>query len=172
MEDYTYHLSPKGHQVLGAHMLEICPSIAAAKPTLEIHPLGIGGKEDPVRLVFDARRRPGRQRLARRPGQPVPPDRERSRRPQARRSCRSCPSPARVWECRPDFKTATGAWILAGGAHHTGYSSALTTEMLEDFAEMAGVELSVIDTETRLRSYKEQLRNNDLYYHLAQGIRG
>lgn len=169
MEDYTYHLDPAGHQVLGAHMLEICESIAATKPSLEIHPLGIGGKEDPVRLVFDAPAGPAlnasiidlgnRFRLlvnevtaVKTPALP--------RLPVARA----------VWECKPDFKTACAAWIYSGGAHHTGFSYSVTTEHLEDFAEMAGVELVVIDEDTKIREFKSQLRNNEIYYHLAQGL--
>ena len=134
MEDYTYHLSPKGHQVLGAHMLEICESIAATKPTLEIHPLGIGGKEDPVRLVFDARTGPAlnaslvdlgnRFRL-------IVNEVDAVKTPKLPK----LPVARAVWECRPDFKIACAAWILAGGAHHTGYSYAVTTEHLEDFAD-------------------------------------
>jgi L-arabinose isomerase len=170
MEDYTYHLSPGGHQVLGAHMLEICPTISATKPTLEIHPLGIGGKEDPVRLVFDAATGPAlnaslvdmgnRFRLlvnevnaVKTPALP------------------KLPVARAVWECKPDFKTACAAWILAGGAHHTGYSYSVTTEMLEDFANIAGIELAVINGDTKLSDFKQDLRNNEVYYHLAQGIR-
>jgi L-arabinose isomerase len=170
MEDYTYHLSPQGHQVLGSHMLEVCETIAAGKPTLEIHPLGIGGKEDPVRLVFDAPAGPAlnaslidlgnRFRLlvnevtaVKTPKLP------------------KLPVARAVWECQPDFKTACACWILAGGAHHTGYSYAVTTEMLEDFATIAGVELAVINDDTTLGDFKQTLRNNEVYYHLAQGIR-
>ncbi len=170
MEDYTYHLSPKGHQVLGAHMLELCASIAAARPSLEIHPLGIGGKEDPVRLVFDAAAGPAlnaslvdlgnRFRLIVNEVTTIKPPR-----------LPKLPVARAVWECQPDFKTACGAWILAGGAHHTGYSQAVTAEMLEDFATMAGIELVSIDADTKLSEFKQTLRNNEVYYHLAQGIR-
>ena len=170
MEDYTYHLSPKGHQVLGAHMLEICPSIAAGKPTVEIHPLGIGGKEDPVRMVFDAATGPAlnaslvdlgnRFRLivnevtaVKAPKMP------------------KLPVARAVWECKPDFKTACAAWIYAGGAHHTGYSTVVTSEMLEDFATIAGIEMVLIGADTKLSDFKQTLRNNEVYYHLAQGIR-
>ena len=170
MEDYTYHMDPAGHQVLGSHMLEICPSIAAGKPKLEVHPLGIGGKEDPVRLVFDAP--PGRainaalMDLGNRfrllvnevdvvtPPQPLP----------------KLPVARAVWECRPDFKTACAAWIYAGGAHHTGFSYSVTTEHMEDFSEIANIEIVVIDADTRLRQFKQDLRNNELYYHLAPGL--
>jgi L-arabinose isomerase len=171
MEDYTYHLSPKGHQVLGAHMLEICESIAATKPSLEVHPLGIGGKEDPVRLVFDARTGPAlnaslvdlgnRFRL-------IVNEVDAVKTPKLPK----LPVARAVWECRPDFKTACAAWILAGGAHHTGYSYAVTKEHLEDFATMAGIEFVVIDADTKLAQFKQDLRTNEVYYHLAQGLRG
>jgi L-arabinose isomerase len=170
MEDYTYHLDPAGHMVLGAHMLEICPSIAAGKPSLEVHPLGIGGKEDPVRLVFDAP--PGaainasiidlgnRFRLLINEVDVVAPPHPLPKLPVARA----------VWECRPDFKTACAAWIYAGGAHHTGFSYNVTTEQMEDFAEIAGIETVVIDASTKLRSFNQVLRNGEIYYHLAQGL--
>ena len=170
MEDYTYHMHPGGHQVLGAHMLEICPTIASAKPSVEIHPLGIGGKSDPVRMVFDAP--PGdalnaslidlgnRFRLLVNEVKAV----ETPRLPKL-------PVARAVWECKPDFKTACAAWILAGGAHHTGYSYTVTTEMLEDFATIAGIELVTIDAATRLTDFKQTLRNNEVYYHLNQGFR-
>ena len=170
MEDYTYHLHPDGHLVLGAHMLEICESIAAAKPSLEIHPLGIGGKEDPVRLVFDAPAGPAinaslidlgnRFRLLVNEVDVVKPPKPLPKLPVARA----------VWKCRPDFKTACAAWIHAGGAHHTGFSYAVTTEHMEDFAEIAGLELAVIDSRTDLRAFRQQLRHNELYYHLAPGL--
>ncbi|MBE7184825.1 MAG: L-arabinose isomerase [Methylobacterium mesophilicum] len=170
MEDYTYDLTPGGEKVLGSHMLEICPSIAKGKPGLEVHPLGIGGKEDPVRLVFDAPTGKAlnaslvdlgnRFRLIVNEVDAVEhPDLPK------------LPVARAVWECRPDFKTACAAWIYAGGAHHTGYSYAVTTEMLEDFANIAGIETVVIDADTRLSSFKQDLRNNEVYYHLAQGIR-
>jgi len=170
MEDYTYHMDPSGPQVLGAHMLEICPSIAVGKPKLEIHPLGIGGKDDPVRLVFDAQTGPAlnaslidlgnRFRLivnevtAVKPAHPLP----------------NLPVARALWECKPDFKTALAAWIYSGGAHHTGYSYSVTTEHLRDFAEIAGIEIVVIDGDTKLESLRNELRWNELYYHLAPGI--
>jgi L-arabinose isomerase len=170
MEDYTYHMSPRGHQVLGAHMLEICPTVAAGKPSVEIHPLGIGGKSDPVRMVFDApagealnaslidlgnrfRLLVNEVRAVKTPRLP------------------KLPVARAVWECKPDFKTACAAWILAGGAHHTGYSYSVTTEMLEDFATIAGIELVTIDAGTRLSEFKQTLRNNEVYYHLNGGFR-
>ena len=171
MEDYTYHLEPGNHRVLGAHMLEVCPSIAAGKPRLELHPLSIGGKADPVRLVFDAP--PGdavnvslvdlgnRFRLIVNEVTAV----EHPELP-------NLPVARAVWACKPDFKTAVAAWIYAGGAHHTVYSYAVTTEYLEDFAEMTGAELVVIDAATQLREFKNELRHNDLAYALSQGLRG
>lgn len=170
MEDYTYHLGVQKPQVLGAHMLEVCPSIAATVPFLEIHPLSIGGREDPVRLVFDAQTGPAinaslidlgnRFRL-------IVNEVEAVAHPELPR----LPVARAVWECKPDFKTACAAWIYAGGAHHTGFSYAVKTEHLEDFAEIAGVELVVIDDSTRLRSFKSDLRFGELYYALAQGMR-
>ena len=170
MEDYTYHLAADGHQVLGAHMLEICPSIAIGRPSLEIHPLSIGGKEDPVRLVFDAPNGPAlnaslidlgaRFRLLINEVVAVdhPP-------------LPKLPVARAVWECKPDFKTACGAWILAGGAHHTGFSYSVTAEMLEDFATIAGVEFVKIGEGTTLPALKQDLRADDVYYYLAQGFR-
>jgi L-arabinose isomerase len=170
MEDYTYHLDPSGYKVLGAHMLEVCESIAAGKPSLEIHPLSIGGKEDPVRLVFDTPPGPAinasvvdlgnRFRLLVNEVEVVAPDRPLPKLPVARA----------VWLCKPDFKTACHAWILAGGAHHTGFSQALASEHMEDFAEMLGIEFALIDGRTDVRSFKQELRANEIYYHLTQGL--
>jgi L-arabinose isomerase len=172
MEDYTYHLDPKRSLVLGAHMLEICPSIAKGRPSLEVHPLGIGGKADPVRLVFDTPAGSGlnasmidlgnRFRLLLNEVDVVPPDKPLPRLPVARA----------VWMPKPDFPTSAAAWIYAGGAHHTGFSQAVTTEMIEDFADMAGVELVVIDADTRLRQFKQELRWNEVYYGLNRGFTG
>ncbi len=170
MEDYTYHLHPDGRLVLGAHMLEICPSIAADKPALEVHPLGIGGKEDPLRLVFNAHAGAAinaammdlgnRFRLLVNEVDVIAPPQPLPKLPVARA----------VWQPRPDFKTACAAWIYAGGAHHTGFSYSVTSEHMEDFAEMAGIELVVIDKGTALREFKQTLRNNEVYYHLAPGL--
>ncbi len=170
MEDYTYHLHPDGRLVLGAHMLEICPSIAADKPALEVHPLGIGGKEDPLRLVFNAHAGAAinaammdlgnRFRLLVNEVDVIAPPQPLPKLPVARA----------VWQPRPNFKTACAAWIYAGGAHHTGFSYSVTSEHMEDFAEMAGIELVVIDKDTTLREFKQTLRNNEVYYHLAPGL--
>jgi L-arabinose isomerase len=170
MEDYTYHLDPAGPLVLGAHMLEICESIAAGKPSLEVHPLGIGGKEDPVRLVFNAPAGAAinaslvdlgpRFRFVVNEVDVIRPPHPLPRLPVARA----------VWKCRPDFKTACGAWIRAGGAHHTGFSYAVTTEHMRDFAELAGVELVVIDGKTELPQFEKELRWNEAYYHGSLGV--
>jgi len=171
MEDYTYHLHPDGKKVLGAHMLEICPSIAEGKPTLEVHPLSIGGKADPARLVFDVAPGTGinaslmdmgnRFRMVVNPCEVVPADAPLPKLPVARL----------LWKPYPNLEIAAGAWILAGGAHHTGFSMALTSEHLEDFSEIAGIEFLLIDRDTTISSIKKELRWNDLYYHLARGIR-
>jgi L-arabinose isomerase len=170
MEDYTYHLDPKNTKVLGAHMLEVCPSTAEGKPSLEVHPLGIGGKADPARLVFCAGAGPAlnaslvdlgnRFRLIVNTVDVVAPDGALPHLPTARA----------VWVPQPDLKVAAGAWIRAGGAHHTAFSQALTPEHLEDYAEMAGIEFVLIDKETRLRELKKELRWNEAYYHVARGL--
>ncbi len=169
MEDYTYHLR-NGGQVLGAHMLEVCPTLAAAKPSLEIHPLAIGGKADPIRLVFTASSGTGvnaslidmgnRFRLVVNKIEVVHPKEPLSKLPVARA----------VWEPKPNLKVAATTWIAAGGAHHTCLSTALTPEHLEDFAHIAGIEYLLIDEETRLRDFQKELRWNDLYYGLANGF--
>jgi L-arabinose isomerase len=167
MEDYTYHLAPSGPAVLGAHMLEVCPSTALNKPTLEIHPLSIGGKADPARLVFEVPAGPAvnaavidlgdRFRMIVGEVEVVAPEHPLPKLPVARA----------LWQPKPDLETATAAWIMAGGGHHTGFSQALTVEHLEDFAEMAGTELVVIDEHTRLREMRSRLRWNAAYYRLA-----
>ncbi len=170
MEDYTYHLDPERPLVLGAHMLEICPSLAQDRPSCEIHPLSIGGKSDPVRLVFDTPPGPAvnasmvhlgnRFRLVVNEVEAVAPPQPLPRLPVARA----------VWEPKPNLTVAAAAWIYAGGAHHTGFSQAVTTEMLEDFATIAGVELVVIDADTRLRRFKQELEWNEAAYALRQGF--
>ncbi len=158
MEDYTYHLEPGGQKVLGAHMLEVCGSIAAGKPSLEVHHLGIGGKEDPPRLVFDVPEGPAmnvsmidmgdRFRLITNTVKVVRPVKPLPKLPVARA----------LWIPQPDLKTAAAAWIYAGGAHHTVFSQAVGTEYMDDFAEMAGIEHLVIDESTTLRAFKHALR--------------
>ncbi len=166
MEDYTYHLEPGNTKVLGAHMLEICPSIAKSRPSLKVHPLGIGGKADPVRLVFDTPTGNAintslidlgnRFRFLANAVEVVAPDMPLSKLPVARA----------IWKCEPDFQTAATAWIYGGGAHHTVFSQAATVEMIEDFAEMAGVEFLIIDENTTLGDFKKELQNNEVYYGL------
>ena len=168
MEDYTYHFSPSGDKVLGAHMLEICPSIANNKPSLEIHPLGIGGKEDPVRLVFDSQTGPAinaslidlgpRFRLIVNKVDVVPTDEPLPKLPVARA----------LWVPQPNLKVAAATWILAGGAHHTGFSLSLTSEYMEDFAEMAGIEYLLIDENTTTSQFKKELNWNHTAYWLTR----
>ncbi|QDK80995.1 L-arabinose isomerase [Spirosoma sp. KCTC 42546] len=164
MEDYTYHFDPVNPLVLGSHMLEICPSIAAGKPTCEIHPLGIGGKADPVRLVFNAPAGPAinvslidmgnRFRLLVNEVEAVEVPEALPKLPVARA----------IWKPMPDMQTGCAAWILAGGAHHTVYSQNLTTDQIEDFADIFGVELVVIDRNTNLRQLKNELRWSEAAY--------
>jgi L-arabinose isomerase len=170
MEDYTYHLEPNNHLVLGSHMLEICPSIAQSKPSCEIHPLGIGGKEDPVRLVFDAPAGAAlnaslidlgnRFRLLVNEVDAIQPPHALPNLPVARA----------VWKCRPDFATACESWIHAGGAHHTGFSYTVTREHLEDFATIAGIECVVIGDKTEAGAFRQELRANEVYHHIAGGF--
>jgi len=166
MEDYTYHLAPGANQVLGAHMLEICPSIASDKPRIEVHPLGIGGKDDPVRMVFSAPPGPAlnatlidlghRFRLIVNEVNAVEPP-----------PLPKLPVARALWECKPNFKTAVASWIYAGGAHHTGYSYSVTTEHLRQFAEIAKIEILVIDEGTKIAEFKNELRWNEAAFRLG-----
>jgi L-arabinose isomerase len=169
MEDYTYHFDPKEMRVLGAHMLEVCPTIALAKPSVEIHPLSIGGKEDPARLVFKTA--PGnainvsvidlgnRFRMIVNEVEVVKcPDMP------------NLPVASVLWKPLPDLKTGAGAWILAGGAHHTGFSTSINSEYLEDFAGMMGVEYVLIGEKCDLSSLRNELRWNEVYYQISGGI--
>ena len=168
MEDYTYHFTPKKSYVLGSHMLEICPSIADGKPSCEIHPLGIGGKEDPVRLVFNSASGDAinvslidmgnRFRLIVNEVEAISPKEDLPNLPVARV----------LWDAKPNLDIAATAWILAGGAHHTVYSQTITTEFMEDFADIAGIELLVIDEKTTERDFKDKINANEAYYHLFQ----
>ncbi|OZM81676.1 L-arabinose isomerase [Pseudonocardia sp. MH-G8] len=170
MEDYTYHLGPGTPKILGAHMLEVCPTIAAATPRIEIHPLGIGGREDPVRMVFDTAPGAGfvvgmsdmgdRFRLVLNEIDVVPADEPLPNLPVARA----------VWEPRPDLATSAEAWITAGGPHHTVLSTALTTDEVADLAEFARTELVVIDADTQVRRFQQELRWNQAYFRLAGGL--
>ncbi|MCY4146102.1 MAG: L-arabinose isomerase [Chloroflexi bacterium] len=167
MEDYTYHFAPGRQAVLGAHMLEVCPSIAADKPSLEVHPLGIGGKADPARLVFDAAAGKAlnaslvdmgdRFRMIVNtvdciaPAEPLP----------------KLPVARALWQPHPSLAIGAAAWIHAGGAHHTVFSQALSTQHLYDFCEMAGVDYVQIDENTELRAFKDALRWNDAAWKLG-----
>jgi L-arabinose isomerase len=169
MEDYTYHLDPKGMRVLGAHMLEVCPTIALGKPTIEVHPLGIGGKEDPARLVFKTaigeainvsvidlgnrfRMIVNEVEVVKCPDMP------------------NLPVASVLWTPKPDLKTGAAAWILAGGAHHTGFSTSINSEYLEDFAGMMGVEFVLIGNKCDIPTFKKELRWNEIFYHISNGI--
>ncbi|HIZ35552.1 MAG TPA: L-arabinose isomerase [Candidatus Ruania gallistercoris] len=170
MEDYTYELTPGKEKILGAHMLEVCPSLTTSRPRVEIHPLGIGDREDPVRLVFDADTGEAlvvalsdmreRFRLVANEVDVVGPDAPLPNLPVARA----------VWVPRPDFRTSARAWLTAGGAHHTVMTTALGIEVFEDFAEIARTELAVIDSETTVRAFQRELRWNQVYYRMTAGV--
>ncbi|GIF01645.1 L-arabinose isomerase [Paractinoplanes rishiriensis] len=170
MEDYTYDLVPGQELILGAHMLEVCPSIASGTPKLEIHPLGIGGREDPVRMVFDAAPGPAvvvgmsdmgeRFRLVANEIEVVAPPEPLPKLPVARA----------VWKPLPNFATSTEAWLTAGAPHHTVLSSAVGTDELSDLAEMVAAELLVIDASTTVRDFADKVRWNQAYYRLARGF--
>ncbi len=165
MEDYTYHLDPAQASVLSAHMLEICPSVSDGKPNIEVHPLGIGGKDAPARFVFNVLEGKGinatlvdmggRMRMIVNPVNVIKPE-----------PLPNLPVARALWIPEPNLEIGAHAWILAGGAHHTSFSMALNTEYMEDFAEMLGLEFVIIDAETKIREFKKELRFNDVYYNL------
>jgi L-arabinose isomerase len=170
MEDYTYDLQPGSELILGAHMLEVCPSLTTTKPSLEVHPLGIGGREDPVRLVFDTDAGDAvvvamsdmrdRFRLVANAVEVVPLPHPLPKLPVARA----------VWKPAPDFATSAAAWLTAGAAHHTVMSTALGVDAFRDFADIARTELLVIDRDTTLRDFTKEVHWNQAYYRLAQGL--
>ena len=170
MEDYTYDLTPGSEVILGAHMLEVSPSLTTAKPSLEVHPLGIGGKDDPVRLVFNADPGPGvvvalsdmrdRFRLVANVVEIVEPTAPLPKLPVGRA----------VWKPAPDFTTSATAWLEAGAAHHTVMSTAVGVEVFEDFARMVRTEILVIDESTSLRDFQRELEWNAAYFRLARGL--
>ena len=170
MEDYTYEMTPGREKILGAHMLEVCPSLTAERPSLEIHPLGIGDREDPVRLKFTADPGPAvlvsltdlreRFRLTANIVRVVEPD----------EPLPNLPVACAVWEPEPSFATSAECWLTAGGSHHTAMTTALDIEVWEDLATIAGVELAVIDSATTTRGFAESLRLGQVYYRLAQGF--
>lgn len=166
MEDYTYHFHPSGDKILGAHMLEVDESIADGKPKIDILPLSIGGKADPVRAIFDSKTGPAvaasimdmgnRFRMVVSVVDVVPTEHPLPKLPVARA----------LWLPRPNLKIAAAAWIYAGGAHHTSFSLDLTSEHMQDFAEMAGIELLMIDENTKLTDFKKEIHWNEAYYHM------
>jgi L-arabinose isomerase len=170
MEDYTYDLTPGRERILGAHMLEVCPSIAASTPTLEVHPLSIGGREDPVRLRFTAVPADAviigicdmgsRFRLVANEVRVVAPDEELPNLPVA----------CAVWEPLPSWSTSAEAWLMAGAPHHTVMTTAVGSGTIEDFAAMTDTELLVIDESTTVRGFAHELRWNDVYHHVAVGL--
>jgi L-arabinose isomerase len=170
MEDYTYDLASVPPRILGAHMLEVCPTIAGGQPRVEVHPLSIGGREDPARLVFTAAAAEGvvigwadlgdRFRwVANEVDLVTPPE-----------DLPNLPVAHAVWEPRPDFATSTEGWLTAGGPHHTVLTTALGADHLTDLAEVFGVELVVIDACTTRRSLGRELRWSAAYHRLAQGL--
>jgi L-arabinose isomerase len=169
MEDYTYHFDPKGMRVLGAHMLEVCPTIASGKPSLEIHQLSIGGKADPARLVFKTA-----------PGKAIAVSvidlGNRFRMIASDVEVVKCPDMPKLpvasvlWTPMPNLKTGAAAWIFAGGAHHTGFSTAIDSEYLEDFAGMLGIEFVHINDKCDLAEFRKELRWNEIFYHLQGGM--
>jgi len=173
MEDYTYHLKAGQELVLGAHMLEVCPSIKShnTKERVEVHSLALGGKSDPARLVFEGAAGPAlnialidmgsRFRLIAAELDAVASPETMPKLPTARA----------LWKPRPDFKTAVQAWVLAGGGHHTVYTQAVGLSQIQDFSELAGIELVRIDKNTELNSFMRELKWNDLYYHMSKGLR-
>ena len=171
MEDYTYHLDPSNDGVLGAHMLEICPSIADKKPRLEVHPLGIGGKDAPARLIFDSATGDAmnvtlidlgnRFRLIVNTLDVIEPLQKMPKLPVA----------SAFWKPMPNLADGAAAWIYAGGTHHSAYTLALTPDYIETFAEIADVEYVVIDKNTCVNDFKKELRWNDIYYMLSNGLK-
>jgi len=165
MEDYTYHLQGGG-KVLGSHMLEVCPSIAGTKPRVVIHPLAIGGKSDPVRLVFTTATGAAvnasivdlgnRFRMIVNTVDVTQPEAPLAKLPVA----------STLWAPRPNLKVAAAAWIYAGGAHHTAFSQSVSVEQLEDFASMAGIEFLLINEDTTVHAFNKELRWNEAYFHL------
>jgi len=170
MEDYTYDLTPGDELIVGSHMLEVSPSLTTRRPSLEIHPLGIGGKDDPVRLVFTADPGPAvvvalsdlrdRFRLTANVVENVEP----------RHPLPKLPVGRAIWKPQPDFPTSAAAWLAAGAAHHTVMSTAVGVEVFRDFADLAGIELLVIDEDTTTRGFDREVRWNQAYYRLAQGL--
>ncbi|CAM3397367.1 L-arabinose isomerase [Zobellia roscoffensis] len=166
MEDYTYHFNPANTSVLGSHMLEICPSIAKGDVSCEIHPLGIGGKEDPVRLVFNAGAGNALNASVVDMGNRFRMLVNKVEAIEIEENMPNLPVARVLWEAKPDLQTAAAAWIYGGGAHHTCYSQNISAESLEDFAEIMDLEFLLIDEKTDLYRFKQELRWNDAAYGL------
>jgi len=170
LEDYTLNFDGIKSTILQAHMLEINPEIAAKKPRMEVHPLGIGGKADPARLVFQAHEGEGiactivdmgnRFRM-------IVNDVD-VKKPKA---LPKLPVACALWIPQPNFEVGAGAWILAGGTHHSSFSFSLTKEYMEDYAEIADIEMLIIDKDTTIRGFKQDIRNNEVYYMLNKALR-
>jgi L-arabinose isomerase len=170
MEDYTYHMDRHQMKVLGAHMLEVCPTIATGKLRLDVLPLSIGGKADPARLIFDTQTGPAlnvsimdmgnRYRMVVNEVEVVETEAPLPNLPVARA----------LWIPKPNLKVAAGAWILAGGAHHTGFSQTLTAAHMQDFAEIANMEFLLINDNTKIPDFKKEIRWNEMYYLLSAGL--
>ena len=169
VEDYALNCDGEKSDILQAHMLEVCPLIAEHKPKLEVHPLGIGGKNDPARLVFTSKQGAGvaativdmgnRFRLIVNEVDCI-----------KSKELPKLPVASALWIPRPSFEVGAAAWILAGGTHHTSFSYDLTTEYLEDYADMAGIEMVVIDANTTIPQFKKELRLNEIYYMLNKAL--
>ena len=170
LEDYTLNFDGEKSAILQAHMLEVCPKIAETKPRMEVHPLGIGGKNDPARLVFTSKQGPGiaatiidlgnRFRLIVNVVDCI-----------KSKKLPKLPVASNLWIPQPNFKVGAAAWMLAGGTHHTSFSYDLTVEYLEDYAEMAGIEIVIIDNDTKLREFKKELHMNEVYYMLNKALK-
>ncbi len=166
MEFYTYHLDPKDTKVLGAHMLEICESIAHGKANLEIHPLGIGGKGDPARLVFDVDSGPAVNATVIDMGNRFRMIVNKVQVEKAENEMPKLPVARVFWKPEPTLQKAVESWIYAGGAHHTGFSKAVTIDHLRDFAEIADIEFLAIDDKTEVNEFKKELKWNEIYYKI------
>jgi L-arabinose isomerase len=164
MEDYTYHFEPGNEIILGSHMLEICPSIADDNISCEVHPLGIGGKEDPVRLVFNAKAGMAlnaslvdlgnRFRLILHKVEGV----------EVKEKFPKLPNARALWKSLPSIEIGLHSWLLAGGAHHTVYSQNLDVNFMKEFGELLGIETLVIDENTTIDNFKKDLMINEIYY--------
>jgi L-arabinose isomerase len=164
MEDYTYHMEPGKEAILGAHMLEVCPSIASEKPRIEVHPLAIGGKDDPARLVFDSKigsaicisliDMGGRMRMIAAEVDAIEPYHDMPNLPVARA----------MWKPLPDFTTGLESWIYAGGAHHTVFTFDINTETMRDFAQIMGIEFVSINKDTKIEELRRELAVNDIIW--------